>query len=195
MDDFLQQIYLIEVKQQCEYCFEAVQKMNAILKDREKGDFFREAHYLVHHAAAISRIFWPPKGRDKEATKRAKRRGRFLRDLLGLTSGHPIENRALRDHFEHFDERLDDWAEKSRYRSIVDRFIGPRGAIRVNGIHDTDFIRHYDPAKKTLSFRGERFDVQALASGLDDIYNHTVKRLAEIEANKRLKPTHSPDPA
>jgi len=163
--------------------------MNAILQRDFEGDFFREALDLVHHAAAVSRIFWPPGSKNKQSRQRAMRRGQFLRDMLRFEHGHPIQDRTLRDHFEHFDERLDAWAEESPNRNIVQSLIGPRSAIGGDAIKDADIIRHYDPSTKMLGFRGEKFDVQALASGLDDIYQKATARLNEIEANKRLKPT------
>jgi hypothetical protein len=100
-------------------------------------------------------------------------RGQALRDEFGLQSNHPIENRELRNHFEHFDERLDDWAEKSKSRGMA-TIIGPN---RTAGIEDSDIIHHYDPATKIYSFRGKPFDVQKLVDGVDDIYQKTCKFL------------------
>ncbi len=186
MDEFLQRIYLDQVKQECERCFQAIQTMNAILNGQLEGDFFQPALELIHHAAAVSRIFWPPCSRNKISHKRAQRRGQFLRDLLVISTGHAVQNRSLRDHFEHFDERLDDWAETSKNRNIVFRFIGPRGAIGGSAIQDSDIIYHYDPQTKVFSFRGEKFDVQMLAQGLDDIFKKVTDKLAELETNKRF---------
>jgi len=188
MDDFLQKIYLGQVKQECEYCFHPIEIMNAIMNKQIEGDFFQPALDLIHHAAAVSRIFWPPRGKNKQSTKRAHRRGQFLRDLLDLPSGHPVQDRTLRDHFEHFDERLDGWAENSKNRNIVQRFIGPRTAIGGDAIQDSDIIHHYDPQTKIFGFRGEKFDIQALATGLDGIYKKTTQKLDELEATKRFQP-------
>ena len=172
MDDFLKRIYLQQVKQECEFCLAAVTKMNEILElqDQSKNDFFREALDLVHHAAAVSRIFWPPGCRDKKKKVRAQRRGQVLRDQLDIQSNHSIQKRKLRDHFEHFDERLDDWAENSRNKNIVGSLFGPRSAIGGDGIDDSDIIHHYDPATKIYSFRGEPFDIQELVTGINDIH-------------------------
>lgn len=124
----------------------------------------------MHHAAAISRIFWPPGCRDKKKKAIAQRRGQALRDELGIKSGHPVQKRTLRDHFEHFDERLDDWAENSRNRNIIGRLFGPRDGVGGDAIDDSDIIHHYDPSTKIYSFRGESFDVQNLVSGINDIH-------------------------
>ena len=159
--------------------------MNRILANEVEDDFFLYALDLIHHAAAVSRIFWPPASRNKKSTKRAHRRGQALRDMLFLESGHPVQNRSLRDHFEHFDERLDDWAESSRNRNIVFRLLGPATLIGGDAIDARDIIYHYDPAIKIFGFRGEHFDIQALASGLSDIYAKTNEKLSQLE-NRRF---------
>lgn len=170
MDNFLKGVYLRQAKEECEFCLAAVNRMNEILEKEAEGDFFREALDLVHHAAAVSRIFWPPGCRDKKKKARAQRRGQALRDELGIKSGHPVQKRTLRDHFEHFDERLDDWAENSRNRNIIGRLFGPRHAVGGDAIDDSDIIHHYDPATRMYSFRGEPFNVQDLVSGISDIH-------------------------
>ena len=173
MDKFLKSVYLGQVKEECEFCFAAVEKMNLLLEKKADGDFFREALDLVHHAAAVSRILWPPGCKDKKKKARAQRRGQVLRDELGLKGSHPTQNRALRDHFEHFDERLDDWAENSRNHNIVGKLFGPRRAISGESIDDSDIIHHYDPDTKTYAFRGEPFNIQELVDGLNEIYKST----------------------
>ena len=150
--------------------------MNEILENKCEGDFFREALDLVHHSAAISRIFWPPGCRDKTKKARAKKRGQSLRDELEINSSHLIQNRTLRDHFEHFDERLDDWVESSKNKTIISRLLGPRHAVQGN-INDDDIIHHYDPKTKIYSFRGEPFNIQELVKGVDDIYQKASKFL------------------
>jgi hypothetical protein len=170
MNDFLKGVYLRQVKEECEFCLAAVNRMNEILETDAKGDFFREALDLIHHAAAVSRIFWPPGCKDKIKRARAQRRGQTLRNELGINSNHPVQNRTLRDHFEHFDERLDDWAENSKHQNIIGRLFGPRNAVGGNSIDDSDIIHHYDPSTKIYSFRGEPFDVQDLVTGINDIH-------------------------
>ncbi|MBQ0933658.1 hypothetical protein [Ideonella alba] len=184
MDDFLERIYLDQAKQECEACFEAIKEFNGALERERSKDPFAHATALVHHAAAVSRIFWPPGGRDKHARQRAHRRGEALRKALSVSTDHPVQARTLRDHFEHFDERLDDWAERSKNRNIVRKLLGPRSAIGGDAIQDEDIIHHYDPETKIYAFRGEKFDVQALASGLEDLYAKIAARLAELDRRR-----------
>ena len=166
--------------QECERCFHSIRVMNAISKKEIEGDFFQHALDLIHHAAAVSRIFWPPGGRNKQNAKRAHRRGQVLRDMLSLQSGHSVQNRSLRDHFEHFDERLDDWAENSRNKNIIQRLFGPRAAIGGDSIQDSDIILHFDPATNVFGFRGEQYDIQNLATGIRDIYQKAKAKIEEM---------------
>lgn len=168
MDNHLKSVYLRQIKEECEFCLAAVQQMNLIMEKQKDGDFFREALDLVHHSAAVSRMLWPPGCRDKAKKRRSQRRGEALRGELDIKNEHAIRNRTLRDHFEHFDERLDDWAENSKNRDMIGKFFGPRDAI--HGIDDKDIIHHYDPATKKYVFRGEEFDIQELVDGINDIY-------------------------
>lgn len=72
---------------------------------RENGSVFRAIRVALQAAANVSKVFWP-QGSSGEAGKlRAER----LRDLTGLPERHGLSNRALRNHIEHMDERLDDW--------------------------------------------------------------------------------------
>jgi len=187
MDDFLLRLYLEQAKEECESAFSAIKALNAALSPQAESDPFMPAQALVHHAAAVSRIFWPPGSKDKILRKRSHRRGEKLRTAIGLVSPHPVQARTLRDHFEHFDERLDDWAERSRNRNIVKRLVGPRTAIGGDAISDSDIIHHYDPASKVYAFRGEKFDVQNLATGLDDLYAKIMARLNQMWPYNRAR--------
>ena len=184
MDEFLQSIYLESVKQECEACFSAIHAFDLAINSRGRDDPFVHAIALVHRAAAVSRVFWPPEAKDKVSRQRSQRRGDFLRNLLGVTSNHAIQSRTLRDHFEHFDERLDDWAERSKNRNIVKQLLGPRSAIGGDAIEDADIIHNYDPGTKIYAFRGEKFDIQAIADGINDLHSKSVRRLEAIAAQR-----------
>ncbi len=190
MDEFIEGIYLSELVAQCEFGVGSVQRMNNMLQNHgSPSEFFREAGNFLQHSSAVSRLLWPPGGNSRQKKKRAKQRGAHLRKNLEIGDDHTLKDRTLRDHFEHFDERLDDWAETSPNKNIVDNMIGPRNAIGGFSIKDDDIMRLFDPATKMLIFRGERFDVQALVNGLTDIQTRARKRLEKLEANRRMQPT------
>ncbi len=189
MDEFIESVYLRELVQQCQYAIAAVQKLNEALANHNPSEFFREASDFLHHSSAVSRILWPPGSSDHRKKKRAKQRGDYLRTRLSVSENHTLQNRKLRDHFEHFDERLDDWAETSPNKNIVDNMIGPRNIIGGDAIKDEDIMRMYDPTSKDIVFRGEKFNIQTLVDGVIDVRTKAAVRLQEIEANKSIKAT------
>jgi hypothetical protein len=77
---------------------------------------------ILASLANISKIFWPAYDKDKaeksgEYSLRAKQyslRGTYLRQLLLIDKRSPLNSKTLRSYFEHYDERLQDWAEKSK---------------------------------------------------------------------------------
>jgi hypothetical protein len=187
MDEFIESIYLRELIAQCEFGVGSVQRMNKVLENHgSPSEFFREAGDFLQHSSAVSRLLWPPGSNNRSIKKRAKKRGAHLLNSLEIDDTHSLKERTLRDHFEHFDERLDDWAETSPHKNMVDNMIGSRSAIGGDSIKDQDIMRLFDPATKILIFRGERFDVQALVNGLIDVQAKAMKRIEILEINRRM---------
>ena len=179
MDSFIEGVFLEELRARCSACFVAVKELNSALSEQpSERDLFRPANELICQAAMISKLLWPPGHRDASSAERARLRGEHLRKIIGVDNDHPVKSRKLRDHFEHYDERLDAWAESSRNHNIIKRFVGPRGAIAGDAIGDGDIIEHYDPSTKILSFRGESFDIQSLVDGIISVQSKVLELLS-----------------
>lgn len=189
MDDHIRHVYLTEAMTQCHFALNAIKGMNNVLirlpdaaraSEFEKSkvlqqEVFRSIHSFLTHLSNVSRLFWPglPQRKRYEQNDAYKarcrliqERGHGLRAPLGLPERHhPLKGRSLRDHLEHFDERLDDWQETSIRRNIVQDFIGPPGSI--SGIDDADMMRWFDPTTSTFRFRGSIFELQPLVTALE----------------------------
>ncbi len=85
-----------------ERLFSVREKVSDSAERRENGSIFEKLRLVLTYTASTSRIFWPPRNK-------AKARGERLRKLVGIPKDHALSDRSLRDHIEHFDERLDDW--------------------------------------------------------------------------------------
>src|SRR5437868_2073105 len=81
----------------------------------EMNRFWYSAQALLVAVANISKIFWPipsrpKKGEDEEARREYEKTrqedAEILREALHIDNSSPLKNRKLRDHFEHFDERI-----------------------------------------------------------------------------------------
>lgn len=178
MDPFVENIYLRELARECANAFSAVERINALLDgdDMARNEIFRELGDLLQHAAAASRLLWSP-----ERKARAKARSEHLRSAINVAFEHGLHNRDLRNHLEHYDDRLDQWVADSQNRIMIGALIGPRSVVTGDLVKDNEIMRHYDPETKHFVFRGERFDIQRLIDDLSDIYKRTQARLAELQ--------------
>ena len=191
LDSHVRSVYLTEVVAQCDFALNAVRGLNNVLARLHEGDgdvggagqtlhqeVFRSVHSFLTHASNVSRLLWPaPPRRKKGEADAAYRlrcdsipkvsRGAQLRSVVGLPQEHVLRSRKLRDHLEHFDERLDHWQATSERRNYVQDFVGPKGSIA--GIDEADMMRWFDPSTNHIRFRGEEFDLQALATAVDEV--------------------------
>ena len=126
---------------------------------------FRAIHSLLTRASNASKILWP-------AIKSGKSRGRHLREILGIDEQHPLRGRTLRNHLEHFDERLDKWAKKGGSRQIAKNIIGP--LTMISGVDRQGILRWYDPGSTTMIFRDESFNIMEVVDAVQDIRNRLV---------------------
>jgi AAA+ ATPase superfamily predicted ATPase len=220
MDLFSQSVYVSEVAKQCQFAVGAVGQLNHALKSLQESrteperrnffhsEVFRSIHSFLTHTSNISRLLWPamPKrgnGESDEAyemrlsSKPAILRARALRASLRLPDEHVLKSRRLRDLLEHFDEKLDEWRSTSVHRNIVNDFIGPKNGIV--GIAETDMMRWFDPSSNSFTFRGETFDLQALATATSQLLPLAKKTEEQLRGqminemramhNQQLKPT------
>ena len=170
--------YLREVIIQSEYALIAEARMNELLKEGVPVLFFQAAQGFLSHAAAISRILWPPRKKDD----RARGRGEHLRAVLSVTDNHPLRTRTLRDHLEHFDERLDQWSQETTHGAIIDLVIGPASSF-IGGVAvgRGDFLRVYEQDRKVFTFRGDEFNIQELAAGVKTVRAATIERMKLLD--------------
>jgi hypothetical protein len=67
----------------------------------------------------------------------------------------------MRDHFEHFDERLAAWGEEA-HGAYIDRNLGPPSSFRA----DAPVLRNYDPATDTITFRDASYGLEPIRAEL-----------------------------
>lgn len=200
MDQYAKQVFLGEIKQQAQMSINAMKALsNVHRRMREDGvdpevreimhaEHFRTVHSFLTHISNVSRLIWPPAFTGKKKVCRckaelspcnhcvARTRAADLQAALGLEGqDHPLKNRTLRDHLEHFDERLDNWQQTSVNKNYVQDYIGPRGGIA--GFDERDMMRQLDPQTGEFIFRGESYSLIELAKGAEDILERTKPHL------------------
>jgi hypothetical protein len=210
MDPHVRDAYLFEAVKQCRFGLNAHIALQQVLErlatGRQSLDFdtrntlhnevFRSLHSLLAHAGVVSRLLWttPPKQHKNESVRaydtrvarhRPSTRATLLRRAAGLPDEHALKSREIRDHLEHFDERLDRWAATSVSKNLVQDLIG--GPNTMKGIADEDMMRWYDPTTHSLRFQGVQFEIAAIVVGLDDVSDACTRVLARSGFMSSLK--------
>lgn len=137
---------------------------------------FWNLDHFINRAAMVSKMLWP----SSQGTF-AQQRGTILREALLVANDSTLNARVLRNHLEHFDERIDEWYEKSGFRIYADRIVGPREMMIFPGKPDHSIFRHYSPNDGIYSFHGDEVNVQLMGAELQRIvceatrFNRVVK--------------------
>ena len=180
-------IFQREIERQCKFAIIAIDQIKAGLANNNSDLVWYAIQSFLVAVGNISKIFWPPyekyqkegnkkikKGEIEEAKKLMERaekmriRGEELRKSLGIKEDSPIRPRDFRNHFEHFDERLEKWATSSKRHNFVDSNIGPPNMI--SGIDLEDYLRNFDDRSWTLTFRGDEYELKPIIKAIYDVY-------------------------
>lgn len=167
VDDRVFRVFIGELARQCKFLQLATKGISDVVRKMradqpfDSDDLWYSIQGFLVCAGNISKLLWPPRTGDAQ-------RGRLLRDLLQVPEDSPLTVRTFRNHFEHFDERLDEWARKTVLQNFADSNIGPLEQFR--GFSNApDFHRHYDPETFTLRFRGEACDLKSIVLSINDL--------------------------
>jgi hypothetical protein len=147
LDSRLAKLLEEEVERQCRFGLMAADDLQSALAAGESDNLRYAVQALLIAAGNVSKVLWPVK-------PASSARGEHLRRTLEVADDSPLANRDLRNHFEHFDERLEDWATSSARHNFVDSCIGNLKKM-MGGVDATDCLRNLDPATMCLTFGGE----------------------------------------
>lgn len=115
---------------------------------------------ILISAGNISKILWP--------SKKYKKRGDVLREILKIERDNLLSDRKFRNHFEHYDERIEEWFVNSSSGSYFD--LGMNPSLYNN--NPNKFHRGYNAYNNTLLFRGEILDLNEVLSAITLIYDN-----------------------
>jgi hypothetical protein len=123
-------------------------------------------------AANVSKLLWP----NPEDTRQFPERGPELRATLEMAEDCPLKPpRTFRNHFEHFDARLEKWAASSPRRNFIDSNIGP-GCLASGG-ESRDHFRNFDTTTFTVTFWGETYDLPPIAEAIEQLWRKATAQL------------------
>lgn len=170
LDKNLERVFVMEIKRQCAFALIAANDINLALDKLafDKNEIDRIWYSIQSFLVAtgnLSKMFWPSESK--------KPRGLYLRSIFKLKDDSPIAPRKFRNHFEHFDERLEHWASSSKRKNFVDSNVGPPGMIK--GIDVKDYLRNFDNSNCAVTYRGDSYSLSPVIEAIKEVHSIVVK--------------------
>jgi len=169
VETMLLRLFQRQVADQCRGVLVATPPINAAVASGDQDTLWVSIQNLVTGSANISKALWGQGHRYAKARER-------LRASLDVQDDSPLSDVSMRNHFEHYDERLDHWWATSANRNHLDRLIGPPSAVA--GFTDEEMFRVFDPTTSDLVFWGQRFNVQAVVTEVERIHPLALQQAA-----------------
>jgi hypothetical protein len=143
VDKHVLSIFQFEVEFQCKCVLAAADMVDAQLAAGNGDGVWFALQSLLIAAANLSKLFWGSGGSREDARL-------DLRQSVGVEDDSPLRDPKLRNDFEHFDERVEDWFGTSQRHNFMGRNIGPHSAVV--GIDEKDRFQWYDPSTGVVTF-------------------------------------------
>lgn len=78
-----------------------------------------------------------------------------LTNFLDIGKISVLQSREFRNHFEHYDERIEEWANKMTSNIIVDSNVVP--SYMIAGYSKESKMRNFDPDTFELTFKDKSY--------------------------------------
>ncbi|MGI6241085.1 MAG: hypothetical protein ACOYJW_04010 [Candidatus Omnitrophota bacterium] len=153
-------VFIGEIVLQSKIAELSAKRLSAIKDNFDQIEVWSSIQSILVAAGNVSKILWPQE-------KKYAVRGKRLRELLKVDDNNLLSDRSLRNHFEHYDDRIEKWFKGRSSAVYSDLAIDPLKSMRRN--FPTNHHRAYDPLTQTLTFRGESFDLAAVLKELKEI--------------------------
>lgn len=171
----LLRVYQRQVQLQCQAVLVGTHEFNSAMTTDDTTHVWIAVQNILGAAANISKALW---GQGGKFTKEREP----LRASLQVDDSSPLRNVVMRNHFEHYDERLDRWWKESERHIHFDMSILSPGAVR--GLADIEMFRVFDPSNADIVFWGQRFNMTEIAQ--------EAARLLPIASAEAAKPHWEP---
>lgn len=163
MNVLLQMTLMDEIVLQSQIAIRAFERINAAENQFDEIEIWGSIQSILVASANVSKILWP--------TKKYRERGKLLREYLQIDENHPLASRVFRNHFEHFDERVEERFNISPTGVYIDRQMNPL----LNNFFDNReplCQRGYNSFNQTLIFDGEVLNIKEVINSLTNLMEY-----------------------
>jgi hypothetical protein len=168
-----------EIRRNCDFAVLAYGDIAKYVKptnNDELNRFWLSAESFLVAVANISKILWPmPPTKCKkcnfqpEIKPELSSRREALRTLLAVDDLSPIKSRRFRNHFEHYDFEIEEWASKPGRQCVFDSNIGAIESIIRNPSHSISYRRNFDSSNFILYFGDEEYNLNQVIKAVKDL--------------------------
>lgn len=167
MKAHVEQVFIGEILMQSKIAKSAAERLVTCEDNFDPIEIWSATQSILVAAANVSKILWPQR-------KTSAERGKILRMRLNVDDHNLLSDRNLRNHFEHYDERIENWFENNYSAVYMDSRIDSFESIW--GRNPANLHRVYNPMTQTLTFRGESVDLAEILKALEEI-RHKCRHL------------------
>ena len=157
-------IFIGEIVLQSKIAQRAAERLRATHDNFDHVETWCSIQSILVAAGNVSKILWP--------NEKYKIRGERLRQLLKVEKDNPLYSREFRNHFEHYDERVEEWFENSSQGVYIDLAMNP--SLRSGIFNDLPLNTHrgYNSFNNSLVFRNETLYLDEVLKALGNILNN-----------------------
>ena len=168
MDPGVLQLFVREVDRQAQFGLIAAADLLLAVTKCDKDHVWYSIQSLLVATGNVSKLLWPSR-------RASSARGDTLRQMLQVRNDSPLFSRVCRNHFEHFDDRLEAWAISVHTHLVVDSNIGSLRSIRGGPL--SFYVRNFDPSTETLTFHDEVYELRPIINALEKLRSETKRVL------------------
>lgn len=157
MNGLREMIFIGEIVLQSKIAKSAAERLQVANEKHDNIEVWSSIQSILVATGNVSKILWPHKKYEK--------RGERLREILNVDKNNTLNNRKFRNHFEHYDERIEEWFKNQSNGVYIDLAMNPSLNRNLNS------HRGYNAYNNTLLFRGELLDLNEILIALEQIHN------------------------
>jgi hypothetical protein len=173
-----------EVERQCSFALTAYSALRRAERENDMYLVWYSVQALLVALGNVSKLLWPARSGDRV-------RGIRLRMSLEVDANSLLQDRSFRNHFEHFDERLDEWASISDTLDYADSNIGTTPGVGVpfwfaEGEYLRNIYRTDYPPAFAIAFRGEDFDLPSVIEAVRELKDKAAEASRDLPGRGRM---------
>lgn len=161
MNPLAEMVYIGEIVLQSQIAERAANRLPIDPAGFDHIEVWCSIQSILVAAGNVSKILW------SQSNNKSKARSKKLRKMLNIEDDNILSDRKFRNHFEHYDERIQTWFDSQSSGAYVDLAFNPFKPTPW-GIPKF-YHRAYNQVDRILSFRDETLDLKEVLNALEEI--------------------------